>query len=135
MSDIMIPVKFKKLLYWILDEYKKENTIFGIHEDKFYKKLDSSSFTIFGEKCETAMGPAAGPHTQQTPNIVTSYLTGCRFFELKTVQIMDTLDIEKPCIEATDEGYNTEWSTELTVPQAYDEYVKGWFLLHMLNKM
>jgi putative selenate reductase len=135
MSDIMIPVKFKKLLYWILEEYKKESTIFGIHKDKFYKKLDSSSFTIFGEKCETAMGPAAGPHTQQTPNIVASYLTGCRFFELKTVQIMDTLDIEKPCIEATDEGYNTEWSTELTVPQAYDEYVKGWFLLHMLNKM
>jgi len=135
MSDIMIPVKFKKLLYWILEEYKKEKTIFGIHEDKFYKKPDQSYFTIFGEKCETAMGPAAGPHTQQTPNIVASYLTGCRFFELKTVQIMDTLDIEKPCIEATDEGYNTEWSTELTVPQAYDEYVKGWFLLHVLNKM
>ncbi|RLC49978.1 MAG: putative selenate reductase subunit YgfK, partial [Candidatus Cloacimonadota bacterium] len=135
MSDIMIPVKFKKLLYWILEEYKKEKTIFGIHEDKFYKKPDSSAFTIFGEKCETALGPAAGPHTQQTPNIVTSYLTGCRFFELKTVQIMDTLDVEKPCIEATDEGYNTEWSTELTVPQAYGEYVKGWFLLHMLNKM
>lgn len=135
MSDIMIPVKFKKLLYWILEEYKKEKTIFGIHEDKFYRKPDKSAFTIFGEKCETAMGPAAGPHTQQTPNIVTSYLTGCRFFELKTVQIMDTLDVEKPCIEATDEGYNTEWSTELTVPQAYGEYVKGWFLLHMLNKM
>lgn len=135
MSDIMIPVKFKKLLYWILKEYKKEKTIFGIHEDKFYKKPDASAFTIFGEKCETALGPAAGPHTQQTPNIVTSYLTGCRFFELKTVQIMDTLDVEKPCIEATDEGYNTEWSTELTVPQAYGEYVKGWFLLHMLNKM
>ena len=135
MSDIMIPVKFKKLLYWILEEYKKEKTIFGIHEDKFYKKPDSTAFTIFGEKCETALGPAAGPHTQQTPNIVTSYLTGCRFFELKTVQIMDTLDVEKPCIEATDEGYNTEWSTELTVPQAYGEYVKGWFLLHMLNKM
>ncbi len=135
MSDIMIPVKFKKLLYWILKEYKREKTIFGIHKDKFYKKPDASAFTIFGEKCETAMGPAAGPHTQQTPNIVTSYLTGCRFFELKTVQIMDTLDVEKPCIEATDEGYNTEWSTELTVPQAYGEYVKGWFLLHMLNKM
>ncbi|MDO9576998.1 MAG: putative selenate reductase subunit YgfK [Candidatus Cloacimonadales bacterium] len=135
MSDIMIPVKFKKLLYWILEEYKKEKTIFGIHEDKFYRKPDQSYFTIFGEKCETAMGPAAGPHTQQTPNIVAAYLTGCRFFELKTVQIMDELDIEKPCIEATDEGYNTEWSTELTVPQAYNEYVKAWFLLPVLNKM
>jgi len=135
MSDIMIPVKFKKLLYWILEEYKNEDSIFGIHKDKFYKKPDTSYFTIFGEKCETPLGPAAGPHTQQTANLVTSYLTGSRFFELKTVQIMDTLDIEKPCIEATDEGYNTEWSTELTVPQAYEEYVKGWFLLHMLGKM
>lgn len=135
MSDIMKPVQFEKLLYWILEEYKNDKTIFGIHEDKFYRKSDNSYFTIFGEKCETALGPAAGPHTQQTPNIVTAYLTGCRFFELKTVQILDELDIEKPCIEATDEGYNTEWSTELTVPQAYEEYVKGWFLLHVLNKM
>jgi len=135
MSDIMIPVEFKKLLNWILEEYKKEKTIFGIHEDKFYRKSDDSAFTIFGEKCETALGPAAGPHTQQAPNIVAAYLTGGRFFELKTVQIMDTLDIEKPCIEATDEGYNTEWSTELTVQQAYEEYVKGWFLLHLLNKI
>ncbi len=131
----MIPVKFKKLLNWILEEYKNEKTIFGIYEDKFYRKPDTSSFTIFGEKCETPIGPAAGPHTQSTPNIVAAYLTGSRFFELKTVQIMDTLDIEKPCIEATDEGYNTEWSTELTVPQAYAEYVKAWFLLHLLNKM
>jgi putative selenate reductase len=135
MSDIMVPVKFKDLLYWILEEYENEETIFGIHKDKFYKKPDTSYFEIFGEKCETPLGPAAGPHTQQTPNLVTSYLTGSRFFELKTVQIMDTLDIEKPCIEATDEGYNTEWSTELTVPQAFEEYVKGWFLLHMLGKM
>ncbi len=135
MSDIMVPVKFKKILNWIIEEYKKEKTIFGIHEDKFYHKPDTSAFTIFGEKCETPIGPAAGPHTQSTPNIVAAYLTGSRFFELKTVQIMDTLDIEKPCIEATDEGYNTEWSTELTVPQAYTEYVKAWFLLHLLNKM
>ncbi len=135
MSDIMIPVKFKKLLYWILEEYKKETTIFGIHQEKFYRKPDRSYFTIFGEKCETALGPAAGPHTQQAPNIVAAYLTGCRFFELKTVQILDQLDIEKPCIEATDEGYNTEWSTELTVSQAYEEYVKAWFLLNVLNKM
>ncbi|MDA3814176.1 MAG: putative selenate reductase subunit YgfK [Candidatus Cloacimonetes bacterium] len=135
MSDIMIPVKFKKLLYWILEEYKKEKTIFGIHEDKFYRKSDSSAFTLFGEKCETPIGPAAGPHTQSTPNLVAAYMTGSRFFELKTVQILDELDIEKPCIEAGDEGYNTEWSTELTVPQAYGEYVKAWFLIHLMNKM
>ena len=66
-------------------------------------------------------------------NIVTSWVAGARFFELKTVQIMDTLEIEKPCIDAEDEGFNTEWSTEFTLDKAYDEYLKGWFLLHMLE--
>ncbi len=135
MSDIMQPVEFNKLLNWIVEEYKKEKTIFGIPETKFYKKNDTAAFDLFGEKCETPIGPAAGPHTQSTPNLVAAYLTGSRFFELKTIQIMDELDIEKPCIEAGDEGYNTEWSTELTVPQAYGEYIKAWFLLHVLNKM
>ncbi|MEA2095187.1 MAG: putative selenate reductase subunit YgfK [Candidatus Cloacimonadota bacterium] len=135
MSDIMQPVKFKKLLNWILKEYEKDKTIFGIPESKFYKKNNTTTFDLFGEKCETPIGPAAGPHTQSTPNIVVAYLTGSRFFELKTVQILDELDIEKPCIEAGDEGYNTEWSTELTVNQAYAEYIKAWFLVHLMNEM
>ena len=35
--------------------------------------------------------------------------------------------VNKPCIVAEDECYNCEWSTELTVPQAFAEYVKAWF--------
>ena len=135
MSDVMRPTEFENLINWIIEEYKKKKTIFGISEEKFYRKPDDSAFDIFGEKCETALGPAAGPHTQSTQNIVAAFLTGGRFFELKTVQILDELDIEKPCIEAADEGYNTEWSTELKVSQAYKEYVKAWFLLHLLNAM
>ena len=64
-----------------------------------------------------------------------SWLTGGRFIELKTVQIMDRLEIEKPCIDAEDEGYNTEWSTEYTLPKAYDEYLKAWFALHLLEEV
>jgi len=134
MSDIMRPVKFEKLLNWTLAEYKNQQTIFGIPENKFFKS-NKANFEIFGEKCVTPIGPAAGPHTQSTQNIVAAFLTGSRFFELKTVQILDKLEIEKPCIDATDEGYNTEWSTELTVQQAYEEYVKAWFLLHILNEI
>ena len=134
MSDIMIPIPFEKLIKWISTEYKNSNSIFDIPKEKFFYKTDDSSFKLFGETCETPIGPAAGPNTQVTQNIVASFLTGSRFFELKTVQIMDTLDIGKPCIDAEDEGYNTEWSTELLVPQAYEEYVKAWFLLHVLNK-
>ena len=134
MSDIMIPIPFNHLINWISTELKESNSIFDIPKDKFYYKPDSSAFKLFDESCETPIGPAAGPNTQVTQNIITSYLTGSRFFELKTVQIMDTLEVGKPCIDAEDEGYNTEWSTELTVPQAFDEYVKAWFLLHVLNK-
>jgi len=135
MSDIMVPIPIKHLITWIVQEYKSEKTIFGVPEEKFYYKKDDSSFQVFGEKCETPLGPAAGPHTQVTQNIAAAYLTGGRFFELKTVQIMDELEIEKPCIDAEQETFNTEWSTELTVPQAFDEYVKAWFILHLLNEM
>ncbi len=42
--------------------------------------------------------------------------------------------MNKPCIKADDECYNCEWSTELRVPQAMEEYIKAWFLLHVLAK-
>ena len=135
MSDVMRPIAFKSLLRWMLEEYKNQNSIFNIPVDKFYYKQDKAYFEMFGEKCETAIGPAAGPATQQAMNLAASYLTGGRFFELKTVQILDALEIEKPCIDVPDEGYNTEWSTEFSVQEAFEEYVKGWFLIHVLNKM
>ncbi|MBA7576890.1 putative oxidoreductase YgfK [subsurface metagenome] len=62
-------------------------------------------------------------------------MVGGRFFELKTVQKLDSLQFEKPCIDARDEGYNTEWSTELSLEQAYDEYVKSWILLHFIESV
>ncbi len=135
MSDVMRPIAFKNLLRWMIDEYKHQKSIFNIPQEKFYYKKDTAFFEIFGEKCETGIGPAAGPHTQAAPNLVAAYLTGGRFFELKTVQILDSLDIEKPCIDVPDEGYNTEWSTEFSVQEAFNEYVKAWVLIHVLNKM
>ena len=43
--------------------------------------------------------------------------------------------VPRPCILANDEGYNQEWSTELTVPQAMDEYIKAWCALKVLSKV
>ena len=43
--------------------------------------------------------------------------------------------INRPCILAEDECYNCEWSTELTVPQAFEEYVKAWCACKMLAKL
>ena len=135
MSDIMRPVPFEGLLARIFGEYKASRSIFDIFENQFYRKADDRLIKVFGETCETPVGPAAGPHTQLAQNIVVSWLTGGRFIELKTVQIMDRLEIEKPCIDAEDECYNTEWSTEYTLPKAFDEYLKAWFALHLLEEV
>ncbi len=132
----MHPVSFQELVKRIFDEYALERKILSFNKD--LSGTDGGGHApmiLFGETAATPVGPAAGPHTQLAQNIVTSWLAGARFFELKTVQIMDTLEIEKPCIDAEDEGFNTEWSTEFTLDKAYDEYLKGWFLLHMLEAL
>ena len=133
MGDIMRPIPFKQLLHWITEEYRSQWTIFGIPESQFFIKENGKSIQIFDESCATPVGPAAGPHTQLAQNIVAAYLVGGRFFELKTVQKLDSLQFDKPCIDARDEGYNTEWSTELSLEQAYDEYIKAWILLHFIE--
>ena len=43
--------------------------------------------------------------------------------------------VPRPCILAADEGYNQEWSTELEIPQARDEYIKAWCALKILSKV
>lgn len=136
MGDRMEVITFEKLLSWIISEVKVQGTIFGIHKDKFYRKEAKEAVPFLGEYLGTPIGPAAGPHSQLTQNIVSAYLTGSRFIELKTVQILDgeDLPVSKPCIKAEDECYNVEWSTELTVGAAFEEYVKAWFLLHFLQK-
>jgi putative selenate reductase len=136
MTDIMHPVSFGELVKRTFEEYALEGKIFSFNKELSGTDGGSHSpMVLFGETAATPVGPAAGPHTQLAQNIVTSWAAGARFFELKTVQIMDTLEIEKPCIDAEDEGFNTEWSTEFTLDKAYDEYLKGWFLLHMLEAL
>jgi len=119
----------------MIEEVKAKGSIFGIHSDKFYYNKPENTISFLGEKLGIPIGPAAGPNSQLAQNIVASYLTGSRFIELKTVQTLDgeDLPVSKPCIKAEDECYNVEWSTELRVEEAYEEYVKGWFILHLLQ--
>jgi putative selenate reductase len=134
MSDVMSPISFSKLLDEVFEEFKRSQIIFEIPKTKFYHPNSNRHFELFSEAIDTPLGPAAGPHTQLAQNIIASYLSGGRFFELKTVQILDALEFPKPCICAEDEGYNTEWSTELSIEDALNEYVKAWFILHLLQK-
>ena len=136
MSDIMKSIPFGQLTEWILNEYKKTGQVFGVQ--KAYVADPDKTIEIFGRKLENPVGPAAGPHTQLAQNLVAAYVAGARFFELKTVQKMDGPELSacvpKPCIVAEDEAYNCEWSTELYVPQAMAEYIKGWILIHVIAK-
>ncbi|MEG2205685.1 MAG: putative selenate reductase subunit YgfK [Oscillospiraceae bacterium] len=135
MSDRMTPIPFGKMMDWVLCEYAKSKTVFGV--SKLYKAdANAPKLSLFGENIELPFGPAAGPHTQLAQNIIAAYSAGSRFFELKTVQTLDgeDLPVAKPCINAADECYNVEWSTELWVPDAYNEYVKAWFALKLISR-
>ena len=158
MSEKMVPLSIHELLSRMTKEYAKYERAFTVQEGYMNSRYDrwlekhAGSFSeadmkqlhsegkylpIFGEKLEVPLGPAAGPHTQMAQNIISAYIGGARFFELKTVQVMDGEELAKciarPCIKADDEGYNCEWSTELTVEQAYEEYVKAWCVCKVIS--
>jgi putative selenate reductase len=135
MPDNMRLFSLTNLYERIFGEYRETGSIMDVPESSWYRPSDSRQIPLVDQNLETVLGPAAGPHTQLAVNIVASYLTGSRFIELKTVQILDALEIEKPCIDMRDEGYNTEWSTELTLQDAWEEYAKAWILVHVIEEL
>lgn len=133
MSDRMTPIPFGVMMDWILRDMKRGDGIFGVRRPRLAR---GGTLDFLGEKMEAPVGPAAGPHTQLAQNLTAAYAGGARFFELKTVQTLDgpDLPVSKPCIDARDECYNVEWSTELRVPEAMGEYIKGWYALKLISK-
>ena len=67
------------------------------------------------------------------PESCAFWLCGCRILELKTVQILDELEIPRPCIDMETIRYNVEWSQELKLEQSLHEYVKGAMLIEILK--
>lgn len=135
MSDKFSIIPLPQLLQFILDEYDRNKSIFGIPDELFFKldKKDNFRTHRFGQLLETPIGVAAGPHTQLAQNIVAAWLCGSRFIELKTVQTLDELDVSKPCIDMQDEGYNCEWSQELRISESFDQYLNAWIIIHILK--
>ena len=132
MSDLMHGIPFKRLLTDTINEYKNNKTCYYVP----VFEIKQNDYTVAGKPVSLPIGPAAGPHTQLAQNIIAGFIAGARIFELKTVQVMEgeELGIIKPCIYVSDEAYNTEWSTELTVTQAAEEYIKAYIMLHILAK-
>lgn len=137
MSDPMKIQPFTTLLRWARAELSTNGSIFGIPRHLFYVPGAAAPYRgdLFGHPLATPVGPAAGPHTQLAQNIVSAWLCGGRFIELKTVQINDELEIPRPCIDMADEGYNVEWSQELKLTESAGEYVKAWVLVHVLHRV
>lgn len=134
MSDKLSPLPLKKLLAWVLRE-EQHGKIFGYYKELFFTPQVDDLFRMerYGQMLETPIGVAAGPHTQLAHNIVLAWLFGARYLELKTVQTLDEIEVAKPCIDMTDEGYNCEWSQELKLRQSFDEYLNAWIIIHILK--
>ena len=135
MSKIMKTTSLSALFARAAGEFAAKDSIYEIPGSLFRQtfdlEADSSGLNVMSGRASIPLGPAAGPHTQIAPNILAAYLAGARVFELKTVQQNDRLDIDKPCIDALDEGHNVEWSTELTLEEARKEYINGWIAVNL----
>ena len=135
MSDRFHPISMEQLTDWVFDELEQKDSLFGVPQSAFFVPKETDRFRLekYGRLLETPFGVAAGPHTQMAQNIIVSWLVGARFIELKTVQTLDELEVNKPCIDIEDEGYNVEWSQELKVYESFDEYLRAWVLIHALH--
>jgi len=124
----------RQLLSQILNSLER-GSVFGIYDSLFYTpaKTNILRTSLFDQSLETPVGVAAGPHTQMAQNIVSAWLCGARYIELKTVQTLDQIDVAKPCIDSRDVVYNCEWSQELSTEEAFHEYLKAWILIHILH--
>ncbi len=132
----LTPMSLGQLLSRISHEFDTRNRVFDLPTGRFWSpdpEIDLG-FSFLGRRAASPIGPAAGPHSQLAQNIVLAWLGGSRLFELKTVQILDELEIARPCIDMQTIGYNIEWSQELTLGQSLTEYVKASMLLDILGR-
>ena len=115
-------IKFEDLLLQSLKEYQESKSFFGV--------------PVTPNPHGTPVGPAAGPHTQLTGNIIAAYAAGAKIFDLKTIQILagEALGIQRPCIYVGSEVYNIEWSSEFDAKNAMNEYIKAAVLIQVLAK-
>lgn len=134
MSEL-VPLPPSRILLRALRQREREGKVFDLPESKFYAGSGGIDLGVsfHGARASTPVGPAAGPHTQLAPNILLAWLAGARILELKTVQVLDRLEIPRPCIDMETVGFNVEWSQELRVHESAHEYAKAKVLIAALR--
>lgn len=134
-APALTPMSLEHLLGRVHHEWSSRRRIFDLPTARIWQPSSDVdlSFEFLGRPAATPVGPAAGPHSQMAQNIVLAWLGGSRLFELKTVQVLDELEIARPCIDMETIGYNIEWSQELSVEASLEEYVKAWMILELLK--
>jgi putative selenate reductase len=118
----------------LVEHARKDGGIYDLEAREIWRgPSDGFDLSVLnhGARAATGLGPAAGPHAQLAQNMVLSWLGGARILELKTIQVLDRLEIPRPCIDAQNVGFNVEWSQELTLDESLVEYAAGWLLIHV----
>lgn len=135
-DEPLTPMSLSQLLDRIEREWTSRSRIFDLPTARFFDVSSGPDLSadFMGHRIATPVGPAAGPHTQLAQNIVLGWLGGGRLFELKTVQLLDDLVINRPCIDMETIGFNIEWSQELKVEQSLTEYAKAALMLAILRE-
>ena len=121
----LIPYPFAALIERMFSELESADSIFDLPSKSFFLGREGRDYSV-------PFHGAAG-FAFLDLRLVLSWLCGCRILELKTVQILDELEIPRPCIDMETIGYNVEWSQELKLEQSLHEYVKGAMLIEILK--
>jgi putative selenate reductase len=130
----IVPHRFEDLVRRMLVEHARTGAIYDLEAREIWRGPSEGfdlSVSNHGARAATGVGPAAGPHAQLAQNIALAWLGGARILELKTIQVLDRLEIPRPCIDAQNVGFNVEWSQELTLDESLVEYAAGWALIHI----
>ena len=116
-TDRFTPLDAATLLRWMQHDLPNKQ-LFGIDRELFFMPKPDDPFRM-----------------ERYGKVLSAWLCGARYIELKTVQVLDELNVAKPCIDMADEGYNCEWSQELKLDQSFEEYLKAFVLLYVLRDM
>ena len=132
----LVPAPLSNLLKRAFHEPKVQQTLYDLPLKDMYRGSSNVDLRVsfHGLPAGTPLGPAAGPQDQLAQNIALAWLGGSRIIELKTVQILDELVINRPCIDATNIGFNIEWSQELKLHETLQEYVKSSMIIDILRE-